>query len=76
MARHLVEDSVNSTDWMQEIARDAQNLTELLKRIDTITALTLDDIRRGDKVNAALHLSDVREGIRLICQLAGVKLAS
>lgn len=60
-------------DWMMELQHDAQQFQAVVERVDQLADMALRNLANGDKVDAGLRLMEIREGLNLICELAGIK---
>jgi hypothetical protein len=65
-----------SPDWMRELEFDAQQMTTLVSRIDTLAAMSLQNLRAKDYVSAHVRLDEIRQGLRLLCELCEIKLVN
>lgn len=75
MSQNALHSSENSNDWMQELDADAKQFVAVLSRLDLLAARAINDLTiRRDHVATSLRLSEIREGLRVACKLAGVKL--
>jgi hypothetical protein len=64
-----------NTDWMQELAQDAANWQAVVQNVDNLASLVLGDLTlRRDYKSAALRVAMIREGLGILCKLAGVEL--
>lgn len=63
-----------TADWMRELEVNAQNWQAVMQAVDRQSALAVSDLARKDLIGCALRLAEVREGLKLACELAGVKL--
>lgn len=67
-------DEIMARDWMQELDVDARNIQAVLGRMDVIASTALADLEAGRRIDAALRMAEIREGVRLVSKLMGVKL--
>jgi hypothetical protein len=65
---------LHSRDWMRELAADAQKVQAVITGIDVTTARAHIALRLGDYRQVAIRLEEIREGLRLVCELTGIKI--
>lgn len=74
MSQSRIRRTPETADWMRELEVNAQNWQAVMQAIDKQSALAIADLARKDIMGCALRMAEVREGIKLACELAGVKL--
>lgn len=74
--RSASENRIHSNDWMRELEQDAQNVQAVLAGIDVTATKALFMLTHGDLRGAAIKLEEIREGLRLVCEITGLKMAS
>lgn len=67
---------IQSNDWMRELEQDAQNVQAVLTGIDVTATKASFLLAHGDNRGAALKIEEIREGLRLIAEITGLKMAS
>lgn len=68
------ENQLSNQDWMRELEHDAQQFQGLVSRIDELAYKAGDDLHRRDYIGTAARIIEMREGLRLLCEITGVKL--
>ena len=66
---------LHNLDWLNEIQRDAQHVYTLLLSLDQQLNMANANLRAKNITDAMIRLSSVREGLRLIAEVMGLKLA-
>jgi len=66
--------AVESLDWMRDLEMDALKLQSLVGRLDELAERALRSMGNKDLEAAGIRLLEIREGLRLLCDLCGVKL--
>lgn len=61
---------------MRELQHDANQWQAVMSNVDAVTGKAQLALKRNDFRAVHIHLEQIREGLRLLCELAGVKLAS
>jgi hypothetical protein len=61
-------------DWMLELEHDAQQVQAVISRLDHLALKAIESITTRNAVDAGIRLTEIREGLRLLCELMGVKL--
>jgi hypothetical protein len=67
---------IQSNDWMRELEQDAQNVQAVLTGIDVTATKAMFLLTHGDLRGAGIKLEEIREGLRLVCEITGLKMAS
>lgn len=71
---HIRRQAVESPDWMRELESDSMQVQAMLSRMDELCKKALFNLGAGNTVDAGIRLVEVREGLRLIGSLMGIKL--
>lgn len=58
---------------MRELEADALKMQAVLTGVDATTGKAEIALRNRDYTAVAIRLAEIREGLRLVCQLAGIK---
>jgi len=61
-------------DWMRELEFDAQHMQALISRLDELASKAQHNLQTKDYVAAHVRLDEIRQGMRLLCELCGIKL--
>jgi len=67
---------LRNNDWMRELEQDSQNFVALLSALDSQLGKLEADLKAGRRPDIYARINDLREGVRLVCEVAGVKLHS
>lgn len=63
-----------SPDWMRELEFDAMQLQALVSSLDQQAEKALFALRSKNYVTTHVRLEEMRQGLRLLCDLCGFKL--
>lgn len=64
-----------SRDFMLELDMDAQHIRTLLESLDQQALRCADNVKNRNPTDALIRLVEMREGLRLIAELMGLKIA-
>lgn len=63
-----------SQDWMRELEFDSLHMQSLVSSLDQQAEKALFALRAKDLVTTHVRLEEMRQGLRLLCELCGIKL--
>ena len=66
---------LSNTDWMAELEQDAGNIHAILTSLDTQAKMATENLKQRNVTDAIIRLEQIREGLRLVAELMGLKLA-
>ena len=72
--RHTFNPDYLNHDWMVELDHDAQHVQAVIVRLDELTLKAAQNLQSRNSVDAMIRISEIREGLRLLCNLMGVKI--
>lgn len=72
--RRLPNPDYHNHDWMVELEHDAQQVQAVVSRLDELALRAINNLVTRNSVDAGIRLSEIREGLQLLCKLMGVKL--
>lgn len=72
--RRLPNPDYHNHDWMRELEHDAQHVQAVIVRLDEIALRAITNLQQGATVEAGIRITELREGLRLLCDLMGVKI--
>lgn len=73
---HIRRQAIESQDWMRELEMDAQRMQALVTSLDVTATKALHNLGNKDLVAAGTRLLEIREGLRLLCEVTGIRIQS